>query len=202
MPPKHKPPADRAADRAADAAAAPDEMPQHISQNIDSIVAFHRREAFQLSESQRRLQHIARWLGNPAYLIYASSIAVAWLLYNALAPLMHLPRFDPPPFMWLQGLVSVAAFFTTTVVLISQNRQARFDAQRLNLDLQLNLVTEQKTTKLIHLIEELRRDLPMVQDRDDPVAAAMQQPTDATKVLDALAAHTASAHPSGSRAPP
>jgi uncharacterized membrane protein len=165
-------------------------IPEHISQNIDSIVAFHRREEFKLSDSQRRLEHIARWLGRPPYLLYAVALAVAWLLYNGLAPHLHLPQFDPPPFSWLQGLVSLAAFFTTTVVLITQNRQTRLEARRLNLDLQLNLVTEQKTTKLIHLIEELRHDLPMVHDRHDAVAAAMQRPTDATQVLNALEVHT------------
>jgi uncharacterized membrane protein len=170
------------------AAAAP--VPEHVAQNIESIVAFHRREAFKLSDSQRRLEHIARWLGRPLYLLYAVSLAIAWLLYNALAVRLRLPQFDPPPFFWLQGLVSLGAFFTTTVVLITQNRQTRFEAQRLNLDLQLNLMTEQKTTKLIHLIEELRHDLPMVRDRHDAVATAMQKPTDASQVLDALEVHT------------
>ncbi len=167
-------------------AAATEGVPEHISQNIDRILAFHRREEVKLSNAQRRLEHIARWLGRPMYLLYAICVAVAWLLFNIMAPRLHLPRFDPPPFFWLQGLVSLGAFFTTTVVLITQNRQARFEAHRLNLDLQLNLLTEQKTTKLIHLIEELRHDLPMVHDRHDAVADAMQTPTDATQVLEAL----------------
>jgi uncharacterized membrane protein len=167
-------------------ASAADGIPQHISQNIDRILAFHRREEFKLSKAQRRLEHIARWLGRPMYLLYSVFVALAWLLYNLWAPHLDLPRFDAPPFFWLQGLVSLGAFFTTTVVLITQNRQARFEAHRLNLDLQLNLLTEQKTTKLIHLIEELRHDLPMVHDRRDALADAMQTPTDATQVLEAL----------------
>jgi len=168
-------------------AARPNEgVPEHVSQNIDNILAFHRREEFKLSDAQRRLEHLARWLGRPQYLFYALAATMLWLLYNALAARLHLPQFDPPPFFWLQGLMSLGAFLTTTVVLISQNRQARFDAQRLNLDLQLNLSTEQKTTKLIHLLEELRHDLPMVHDRHDAVAAAMQTPTDTTQVLEAL----------------
>jgi hypothetical protein len=39
---------------------------------------------------------------------------------------------------------------------------------------------------LIHLLEELRRDLPMVKDRHDPEATALQQPTDTAQVLVAL----------------
>ncbi|HXR19614.1 MAG TPA: DUF1003 domain-containing protein [Steroidobacteraceae bacterium] len=163
-----------------------DSLPEHISQNIDSIIDFRRREEFKLSDAQRRLERLARWLGRPLYLLHAISLAALWLLYNALAPRLQLHQFDPPPFFWLQGLVSLAAFLTTTVVLISQNRQAQFEAHRLNFELQLNLLTEQKTTKLIHLLEELRHDLPMVHDRHDAVAAVMQTPTDPRQVLEAL----------------
>jgi uncharacterized membrane protein len=165
-----------------------DSLPEHISQNIDSIIDFHRREEFKLSAAQRRLERLARWLGRPLYLLHAISLAALWLLYNALAPRLQLQlhQFDPPPFFWLQGLVSLAAFLTTTVVLISQNRQAQFEAHRLNFELQLNLLTEQKTTKRIHLLEELRHDLPMAHDRHDAVAAVMQTATDPRQVLEAL----------------
>jgi uncharacterized membrane protein len=75
---------------------------------------------------------------------------------------------------------------TTTVVLIAQNRHARLDSQRGHLGLQLSLLTEQKVTKLIHLLEELRHDLPMVEDRHDSEVVALQQHTDAAQVLSAL----------------
>jgi uncharacterized membrane protein len=72
------------------------------------------------------------------------------------------------------------------VVLIAQRRQTKVTEERAHLDLQINLLTEQKVTKLIHLIEELRRDLPMVRNREDPHAAALEQRTDAAQVLSAL----------------
>jgi uncharacterized membrane protein len=86
----------------------------------------------------------------------------------------------------LQGVLTIAALMTTTVVLIAQNRLTRIETQRSQLDLQVNLLTEQKVTKLIHLLEELRRDLPMVKDRHDPEAAVLQQRTDTAQVLVAL----------------
>ncbi len=49
--------------------------------------------------------------------------------------------------------------------------------------MQVNLLTEQKTTKLIRLLEELRRDLPMVKNRHDPEAAALEKPTNPEEVL-------------------
>jgi uncharacterized membrane protein len=162
------------------------DVPQHISQNIDSLIAFYRREEDKRTDSDRRLASLGRLVGSPAYLLTLVGFVGAWILYNALAPRVGWSRFDPPPFFWLQGLLALAALLTTTVVLITQNRQGKFETQRLNLDLQVNLATEQKTTKLIHLLEELRRDLPMVRDRHDAVATALQTPTDPAKVLAAL----------------
>jgi uncharacterized membrane protein len=103
-----------------------------------------------------------------------------------LCELLGFQALDPPPFFWLQGVVSLGALLTTTVVLITQNREAKLEKQRLELELQVNLLTEQKTAKLIRLLEELRRDLPMVKDRHDPEAAALQKPTDPEEVLAAL----------------
>jgi uncharacterized membrane protein len=165
---------------------ADDRVPEHISHNIDGIIAFHKREELTLSEAQRRLEYIGRLIGRPLYLLSVLSATAVWILFNWLGPRIGLPQFDPPPFFWLEGMLTLAALLTTTVVLITQNRQGQLEAQRLNLDLQVNLLTEQKTTKLIHLIEELRRDLPMVKDRHDPLAAALQTPTDAAQVLEAL----------------
>lgn len=50
----------------------------------------------------------------------------------------------------------------------------------------MNLLTEQKVTKLIVLLGELRRDLPSVHDRIDAEAGILQQPTDTARVLSAL----------------
>ncbi|MBI5442314.1 MAG: hypothetical protein HY900_14015 [Deltaproteobacteria bacterium] len=47
-------------------------------------------------------------------------------------------------------------------------------------------MTEQKTAKLIDLMEELRRDLPDVINRHDPDAAVLQQSMNPDQVLAAL----------------
>ena len=114
-------------------------------------------------------------MGRPFYLVSVLSFVALWLLANTLSKLLGFQPLDPPPFSWLQDLVSLGALLTATVVLITQNREAQLEKQRLELELQVNLLTEQKTTKLIRLLEELRRDLPMVKDRHDPEAAALQK---------------------------
>ena len=72
---------------------------------------------------------------------------------------------------------------TATLILITQNRQTQEAEQRSQLDLQVNLVAEQKIAKVIELLEELRRDLPTVRDRVDTKADAMARSVDAGAVL-------------------
>ncbi len=74
----------------------------------------------------------------------------------------------------------------TTGVLITQNRQSKLAEQRRHLDLQINLLTERKVSKLIELMEDLRRDLPSVKNRLDPEAEAMKEPVDPHTALTSL----------------
>jgi len=171
----------------ADASAeSPTSLSDHIDQNIQSVAALHERSRGALSESQRRMEQLGLFVGRPTYLIALASFVVLWVLANALGPRLGFSAWDPAPFAWLQGILTCIALLTSTVILIAQNRQAKVGQQRAHLDLQVNLLTEQKVTKLIHLLEELRKDLPMVRDRHDPQAASMQQPADADAVLAAL----------------
>lgn len=100
--------------------------------------------------------------------------------------LLGKTSLDPPPFSWLQGVIGLGALLMTTMVLITQNRQEKHTEQRRHLDLQVSLLVEQKVTKVIALVEELRRDLPSIRNRHDPQAEAMQNAIDPHAVLDAL----------------
>lgn len=157
-----------------------------IGQNIESILAFYLREEQNLTRSQRTLETISDSLGRPFYLGAIVLFVVLWILANVLAQPLGFVVFDPAPYHWLQGIVGLGAFLAMIVVLIKQNRLAKLEERRAHLELQVNLITEQKTTKLINLLEELRRDLPMIKNRHDPQATAYQQPTDPESVLAAL----------------
>ncbi len=157
-----------------------------IGHNIEAIVAFYACEERKISRAQRRLEHLSGFVEQPLYLGSILLFVASWMFANIVARPFGLAEFDPAPFVWLQGVVSLGALLTATVVLIKQSRLAKIEEQRAHLDLQVNLLTEQKTTKIIDLLEELRRDLPMVKNRHDPEAAVLQQPTDPHLVLAAL----------------
>ena len=156
------------------------------SQNIEAVQEFHTREELKISRSQRILERISGFIGQPVFPGVILLFVALWMLANAVLRQFGMPQFDPPPFFWLQGIVGLGALLTATVVLTKQNRLAKLAEQRAQLDLKVTLLTEQKAAKLIDLIEELRRDLPNVKDRHDAEAVALQRSMNPDQVLAAL----------------
>jgi uncharacterized membrane protein len=159
-------------------------LSEHIGQNIESVVALQKKEWDAMGVAQKRVERVSRFLGRPFYLIALLSAIALWVAVNVFATTGG--RWDPPPFELLDGVMTLISLVTTTIVLIAQNRQTKLEKQHTHLALQVALLTEQKVTKLINLLEELRRDMPMVKDRHDAHAEALQESADTAKVLAAL----------------
>jgi uncharacterized membrane protein len=160
-------------------------LSEHIDHNIESMVEVQRRERNATGPSQRLVEKLSLLIARPAYLFGLILFVMGWVAANLVRP-YGMPPFDPEPFGMLDGLLTFFALVTTTIVLIAQNRQAKLEQQHRHLDLQVGLLTEQKVTKLIHLVEELRRDMPMVKDREDRQASVLQEPADAAAVISAI----------------
>lgn len=160
---------------------------RQVDHNIESIVAMQRREGETVSFGQRRVESLRRLIVRPGYLYTLLLTIGAWMGLNLGAKLLGATALDAPPFETLDTAMTFVSLITTTVVLIAQSRQAKLEQQHAHLDLQVNLLTEQKVTKLIHLMEELRRDLPMVKNRDDPQANALQERADTEQLITAIA---------------
>jgi uncharacterized membrane protein len=157
-----------------------------INQNIEAVLDFYTREDQKISRSQRILERISLFAGQPLFLGLILLFVASWMLANVMLRQLRMHEFDPAPFFWLQGGLGLGALLTATVVLTKQNRLERLAERRAHLDLKITLLTEQKTAKLIDLIEELRRDLPNVKDRHDPEAVVLQQSMKPDAVLAAL----------------
>lgn len=157
-----------------------------VSQNIETVLEFYAREEQKLSRSQRNIERVSGFIGRAAFLGVILLFVSIWIIGNALMPSFGMVSPDPPPYSWLQGMVSLGGLLTATVVLTKQNRLDKLAEQRAHLDLHVTLLTEQKVTKLINLIEELRRDLPNVHNRHDAEAVELQKSMNPDLVLAAL----------------
>jgi uncharacterized membrane protein len=74
------------------------------------------------------------------------------------------------------------------VVLILGTQRREYELSKLleHLALELAFLSEQKMAKVIQLLEESRRDNPLVPDRIDQEAEPMAQPADPESVLEAI----------------
>jgi uncharacterized membrane protein len=168
-----------------------------VLQDVESVASIRARAEQRLDKHQRMMEVLTAALGRPRTVYVTLSIVVGWVAFNLVTPkLFGWQRIDPPPFFWLQGMVTLSALLMTTLVLITANRQTRNAEERSHLDLQVNLLAEHKVAKLIALVEELRRDLPMVRDRIDREADAMQEAVDPNAMIEALAGASEAEPPS------
>ncbi|HEY0252796.1 MAG TPA: DUF1003 domain-containing protein [Kofleriaceae bacterium] len=141
------------------------------------------RELEAAGPHQLAIERFIHALARPLTLYLFAGLCAVWVLFNSLAG----RAFDPSPFPLLEGIVTVFAAIIATCVLIAQTREKAEADRRANLALHVSLVAEQKTAKVISLLEELRRDLPNVRDRTDAVANELQHEIDARAVHSALA---------------
>jgi uncharacterized membrane protein len=161
-------------------------LPPSVNENIGTIAEFYARHEEHTSATQKMVERIARFLGSPGYVVANLVLMVVWVAANLGADEMDWQSFDEPPFFWLQGIIGLNAFIISTTVLIRQNRMSRLAEHHAHLDLQVNLLTEEKSSKIIALLEELRRDMPGVRNKTDQEADELAKHADAKAVLSAI----------------
>jgi uncharacterized membrane protein len=77
-----------------------------------------------------------------------------------------LSRFDPFPYPLLSSITSLEAVLLAAFVLMKQNRMSTVADRRDHLDLQVNLLTERETTRIIQMLDRLSGHLGLEQHRD------------------------------------
>jgi uncharacterized membrane protein len=94
-------------------------------------------------------------------------------------------HFDPYPFTFLTLVVSLEAIFLSTFILISQNHETRLSERRNQLDLQINLLTEQENTKMLKILERIA-DKVGASTQDDPSLQVLEQSTRPEKLVEQI----------------
>src|SRR5687767_1545404 len=141
--------------------------------NIHAIVDLERSARANESGFGRVAHRVASFCGTLPFLWLNVVWFAGWILYNTLG---SGPHIDPYPFTFLTLLVSLEAILLSTFILISQNEETRLTERRNALDLQINLLSEQENTKVLHLLGKIAERLGIADD-DDPTRAVLEQAT-------------------------
>lgn len=169
-----------------DAQDAPSILPIHTEETILSIIKLHADHRATTTQYQRIVDHLTSLLGRPAFNAVLTSIIVGWLGLNALFFATDHWSVDPPPFHGLATAAALVSLYLVVLILTTQRRDDSLTKRRELLTLEIAILSEQKTTKVIELLEELRRDSPAVHDRVDQHADIMARPADPQSVIDAI----------------
>ncbi len=161
-------------------------LPAHIEGTIQSIARLHAEHHQASTRLQRMVDRMTGLVGQPRFIGALTCLIMLWIGGNLLLAWMGGPAPDPPPFVWFDGLVGLAALYIALLILTTQRRADQLAQHREQLTLELAILNEQKTAKVIELLEEMRRDNPNLRDRVDREAAAMAVPADPQAVLDAI----------------
>ncbi len=162
------------------------EMADPIVENIQTIAELDKHANRKASPQQRVIEKVTDFLGQPRFLYIVLVVVILWIVINILLPTFGLPHFDPPPFTWLVGILSLGALLQATVILITQNRQDMTTHRNRQLDLQISLLLDQKMSKLITMVDELRQAHPDFKGNMDPQVEALKRTVDPHRSLETL----------------
>ena len=169
------------------ASAPPDEaMPAHIETTVRSIAELHARHDKRTTVVQHLIAATTAFVGRPLFLGLLTAAVLLWAGGNLLVAALGGHPWDAPPFSWMTNTATLLALYTTVLILATQRHDDQLANHREQLTLELAILSEQKSAKIIELLEKIRRDSPHLANHVDEEAAAMATPSDTMAVLTAL----------------
>lgn len=161
-------------------------LPAHIEATIRSIAALHAEHHRGASALHRTVARVIALAGRPRFVALPTLLVACWIAGNLLTAGLGREPVDPAPFQLLDMMASLAALGFSVLILMTRRRDGELSQHREQLTLELAILGEQKASKIIELLEELRRDHPHLADRPDAVANEMARPADPQAVLRAI----------------
>jgi|SRR5579863_238700 len=170
------------------------EFPKHVEETVQALVDIHREHHRKTPAIEKIVARTIGFMAQPRFLLIVTLAFAGWIAADFAARFLSSGALGPPP-AWFSEIASVLSVYITLLILISQRRENEWVHQRDQLTLELAMLSERKTAKIIQLLEELRRDHPGIADRWDAEAEAMSEPANAQEVGNALT--TPNANPRG-----
>jgi uncharacterized membrane protein len=169
-----------------DTKASPAILPDHVEETVRSIEQLHDEHRVRASPHQRAAARMTELMCRPPVFFVLIGVAAGWIGLNSFAVALGASPLDAPPFPWLQGAATLASLFIVVLILGAHKHEDEVNAHREILSLELAILSEQKSAKIIRMLEEFRRDHPQMLNRVDREAEAMAHPADPRSVLDAI----------------
>lgn len=161
---------------------------QGQAQSVAHLAELHRSHEQATPAIQRVANKLTSRLGRPGTLAIVLLLILGWMCGNYVAKRLGVQALEEFPFPDLAFVATIAAVLIALAILTTQQHQDQLAERRAELTLQIAVLSEQKMAKLIDLMEEQRRDNPMLASRVDKEAEEMARslvPEESIAQLDA-----------------
>lgn len=158
-------------------------MTQFEEETVDQIAKLYDRHDRRTTRVQRLANKVTVALGRPVSFVVICALAVAWVTGNYVARSLGSTALEEFPIPDLGFIATIAALLVALLILTTQRHEQELAESRAQLTLHLALMSERKIAKFIKLMEEQRRDNPLLPSRQDHEAADMALPADAETTL-------------------
>ncbi len=136
-----------------------------IERNIKVLKNMRTRAEKEKSAQDKIADKLTGFSGSMTFLWLHAGWFGFWILAN-LEVIPGLKPFDPFPFGLLTMIVSLEAIFLSTIVMISQNREADLASRKEAMDLTIDLLSEYEVTHMLRLMRRIAHKLE-IEDEDD-----------------------------------
>jgi uncharacterized membrane protein len=165
-----------------------DALTDAIDRNVTALLRHDEEIARRATLQDRIADRITAFAGSMSFVFLHLVVFGAWILIN-LQVLPLLPPWDPT-FVVLAMIASVEAIFISTFVLISQNRMSEIAERRAQLNLQISLLSEHETTRMLAIVTAIAQKLEVSTPVDREVQE-LQRDIEPEAVLSRLEEETA-----------
>lgn len=127
-------------------------------------MVLHPKKVFEekLTWSDRLAIRIASFTGNMSFVWLHIGIFVLWVVLNWFAA---DNAWDPYPFIFMTFIVSLEAIFLSTFVLIAQNREARRNEIREELDYEVDQRAESAIQEIKQMVTKMSVDIEQMKKK-------------------------------------
>jgi len=140
--------------------------PASVAENVEKIIRVENETLRPRSRSEAVTDAVGGFVGTMSFVVAQLVVFAAWIVVNA-GKFAQLAPFDPFPYPLLSSITSLEAVLLTAFVLMKQNRMGMVADRRDHLDLQVNLLTEQRATQIIQMLDRLSTRLGVDQHQDE-----------------------------------
>ncbi|MBP2549207.1 putative membrane protein [Neorhizobium galegae] len=158
-------------------------LSSRLDRNIAALLERRTQEEARSSRQDKAAGALTRFAGSMTFVYLHAFVFGMWILVN-VGLLSLIPAFDPS-LVILAMVASVEAIFISTFVMISQNRMAKADDKRADLNLQISLLAEHEATQILSIVAAIAEKLGVPVEQSAEIRD-LQKDVTPEEVLDTL----------------